>query len=168
MHCDGPLPSLVALHLYSVYTSQVGLHPSPLTEFPSSQFPTAVSVPTTKPSPHTSEQVDLAPSTDVQLHPAFFLQLFEHPFESIWSPSSQIYFAFVSSLPFWQTLLQTEGSPAQEYRLSTMQLEHPSPSTSFPSSHFPNNSSPPAKIPSPHRGVHKTVFNFITWHCSPF
>src|SRR6185436_14294314 len=74
----------------------------------------------------------------------------QQPSPPVPSPSSQASPCGADTVPLPQFRVQTLGSPAQVYPLSTVHaLEHPSPPAVSPSSH----DSPASSVESPHSGV---------------
>jgi hypothetical protein len=116
-------------------------HPSPFMVFPSSHWSEEAKKYLL--SPQISVQTDGLLFT--QLHPASTTQLEDHPSLSTILPSSHVSREIIKLSP--QTTEQTEGSPVQEYPVSTAQvLSQPSPLMRLLSSH----PSVPVTLPSPH------------------
>lgn len=135
-------------HVHPDSTWQLEEHPSPLTEFPSSQY-WAVSLVTTSPSPQMSVQVSAdVGEPPVHPHPGSIMHSELQPSPLAMFPSSHSV-----SPPFFpspQIGVQTsgeEGVPSRHYHpSSTVQVaEQPSPLTVLPSSqaYFPKSNPSP-------------------------
>ena len=143
-------------HVHFASTEQVESHPSPVTVFPSSQYP-AVGL-KIFPSPQISVQtLAVIEFPSVHVHPVSTTQLASHPSPIATPPSSQYpavgLYIFPSPHISVHELAVIESPAVQVHPVSTAQLEsHPSPFAVLLSSQYPAIGF--ITFPSPHISEH--------------